>query len=397
MTKALKGLFAAGTLIIAGTIGVAAFNSDADAAGNIPDTHSATVQITSNKGMCSGVYVGPQVVLTAKHCVENQTVIGVAPDHILSTSTTSAEIVWMAPGKADIALLRTPTQTVDYYAPISPIAPAINSSIQQCGINNVPRPGARDEVVEQAEWNYCGNVFIKENKHKTLTHGTLLIISPAVGAPGDSGGPLYDTEGTVQGVHVIARTIGFGDNKIYRDSAGSTPTYLYVDELRAHGAVVKGEGVEPPHMSTQVTSLTDGTYVITSALDNNKALDVNKASKIEGSNIQLWDRNNGAAQRFQITHLGHNVYKIINVNSGKSLDINGSSKDAGANLLQWRWTNSENQKFYITGMPNVGYTIQAVHSGMVLDVNGSRTANGTNVTQWTDNGTLNQRWNFHLQ
>lgn len=397
MTKKLKGLLTVGTLVIAGTIGVAAINSGADAAGNIPDTHSATVQISSNKGICSGVYVGPQVVLTAKHCVENQTVIAVAPDHIYSAPTTRAEITWIAPGKADIALLRTPDQTVDYYAPISPVAPAINSSMQQCGINNVPRPGGRDEVVEQAEWNYCGNVFAKEIKRIDLSHDKLLVVSPAVGAPGDSGGPLYDTDGTVQGVHVVARTTGIGANKTYRDSAGATPTYLYVNELRAHGAVVKGEELEPPQMSTQVTSLEDGIYVITTALNANKALDVNKASKIEGSNIQLWDRNNGAAQRFQVTHLGHNVYKIINVNSGKSLDINGSSKDAGANLLQWRWTNSENQKFYIIGMPNAGYTIQAVHSGMVLDVNGSRTANGTNVTQWTNNGTANQRWNFHLQ
>lgn len=383
MAKKLKGLLTVGTLVVAGTIGVAAFNSGADAAGNIPDPHSATVQISSNKGICSGVYVGPQVVLTAKHCVKNETVISVAPDHILSAPTTRAEIAWMAPSDVDMALLRTPDQTVEHYAPISASLPKINSSIQVCGMNNVPRPGGREEVVERGE-NYCGNAFIKEIRKKVKTFGPLLYASPQVVAPGDSGGPLYDTDGTVQGV-VITWVVS------------ATPTQPYVDELRAHGAVVKGEGVEPPQMSTQPLALEDGTYVITSALDNNKALDVNKASMIEGSNIQLWDRNNGAAQRFQITHLGHNVYKIINVNSGKSLDISGSSKDAGGNLLQWRWTNSENQKFYITGMPNIGYTIQAVHSDMVLDVNGSRTANGTNVTQWTNNGTLNQRWNFHLQ
>lgn len=151
----------------------------------------------------------------------------------------------------------------------------------------------------------------------------------------------------------------------------------------------------PPTADPVSQSITDGVYVITSALNNNKALDVNEASKKAGANIQLWDRNNGNAQRFQVTHLGGNQYSIINVHSGKALDIDGNSKQAGANVHQWTWSGSNNQRFIITPAKNGGYNIKAVSSGLFLDVYGSRTANGTNVIQWSGNGSnANQRWNF---
>lgn len=140
----------------------------------------------------------------------------------------------------------------------------------------------------------------------------------------------------------------------------------------------------------------DGVYVITSAMDSNKALDVNAESKKDGANVQLWDRNDGNAQRFRVTNLGGNQYSIINEYSGKALDIDGNSKKAGANVHQWTWNNSNNQRFVIEPAKNGGYTIKAVSSSLFLDVKGSRTANGTNVIQWTGNGgKANQRWNLN--
>ncbi|MBR5951007.1 MAG: RICIN domain-containing protein [Actinomycetaceae bacterium] len=143
--------------------------------------------------------------------------------------------------------------------------------------------------------------------------------------------------------------------------------------------------------------ITDGTYVITSALNANKALDVNGGSKDNGANVQLWDRNNGRGQVFQVTYLGDSQYSIINVHSGKSLDVKGSSTKAGANVLQWTWNDTKNQRFYFVPAKNGGYSIQVVSSGLYLDVTGSRTANGTNIIQWKNGGTNNQVWNFVSQ
>lgn len=140
----------------------------------------------------------------------------------------------------------------------------------------------------------------------------------------------------------------------------------------------------------------DGVYVITSAMDDKKALDVNAESKNNGANVQLWDRNDGNGQRFRVTNLGDNEYSIINEYSGKALDIDGGSKKAGANVHQWTWSNSDNQRFTIEPAKNGGYTIKAVSSGLFLDVKGSRTTNGTNVIQWAGNGgKANQRWNLN--
>ena len=392
-------------VIISATAGISTIaTGDVKAAGNIPDTHSATVQIAVDSAMCSGVYVGPQTVLTVKHCVGNTKTIRVASHHLYSSPTTPGELVWLAPGDIDLALVRTPQQTVDYYSPISPTKPTSGQVGQMCGMNKVPDHNT-GVVTERAGSNYCGNITFREIKNYRYGNqhwGELILVSPSLGFPGDSGGPVYDTSGTVHGVLALRWDRQPNDsnpNHYLYDRAAFTPTFKYVNELRAHGAVVKGEEPESyQHQQAEQAIIADGTYVITSALDNNKALDVNGESRLNGANVQLWDRNNGKAQRFKVTHLGHNVYSIINVHSNKSLDIAGSSRSAGGNLLQWTWKNTDNQKFHITKTTQGGYAITSVHSGLLLDVYSSQTANGTNVAQWTNNGGYaNQRWNFNPQ
>ena len=327
----LNGIIAAAGLLVAGIVGITTIGSDAKAAGNLQDNHSATAQISTYGGGadCSAVWVGPQAVLTATHCVGNANSgeIHVFSDNMVSKADTwenRAEIAWQAPGNVDITLLHTPNMSVKNYAPISATAPKIGKKGQVCGMNKV---SDSHEVLSRGGDNYCGNVTFKkvqEYKAGNQSWGKLIFTQPSVVAPGDSGGPVYDADGTVQGV---AALYWIADNvnsirlteRWLLDANGFTPTYLYVNELRAHGAVVKGEA---PTQNTLIgpavpAYVPDGNYVITSALNNNKALDVNAASKLSGANVQLWDRNNSKAQVFKVTHLGDGQYSIVNVNSGK--------------------------------------------------------------------------------
>ena len=69
-------------------------------------------------------------------------------------------------------------------------------------------------------------------------------------------------------------------------------------------------------------SVAEGTYVIASALNNgNSALDVRYAKTGNGVNIQLWERNDTAAQKFKIQKTDYGYYKIISECSGKVLDV----------------------------------------------------------------------------
>ena len=139
--------------------------------------------------------------------------------------------------------------------------------------------------------------------------------------------------------------------------------------------------------------INNGTYVIQSVVMPPMVLDVADASCDSGANIQTWRSNGSGAQKFAITHLGGEIYQILNINSWHSLDVCGGSFNAGANVQQYAWNNTDAQKwriFYSDGT----FTIQNVGSGMFLDLTGASRFAGANVQQYGWNGSAAQRWIF---
>ena len=57
-------------------------------------------------------------------------------------------------------------------------------------------------------------------------------------------------------------------------------------------------------------------YYIHSALNRDKVLDVSGGSAANGANVQLWDKNNTAAQRWKLVRSGQ-YYLLINESSNK--------------------------------------------------------------------------------
>ena len=53
----------------------------------------------------------------------------------------------------------------------------------------------------------------------------------------------------------------------------------------------------------------EGTYIIVSAIDENKALDISGQSPERGTNVHLWSRHSGDTQKFKISKNGE-YYKI---------------------------------------------------------------------------------------
>ena len=145
----------------------------------------------------------------------------------------------------------------------------------------------------------------------------------------------------------------------------------------------------------------DGTYSIISKA-NELYIDVKNGQINNGSNIQVYEGNGSNAQKFIFEEIKEEksekiipdgVYKISTaLDNNKVLDIDGGSYKNQANLQIWDKGTSQQQKFEVTYKQDGYYEIKATHSGKVLDVSGGSDANGTNVNQYETNGTQYQKW-----
>ena len=139
-----------------------------------------------------------------------------------------------------------------------------------------------------------------------------------------------------------------------------------------------------------ISALDDGWYTLRSALDTNKALDLNGGAYENGANVQLWGANDSDAQRWYVYGLGNGYYTLVSGASNKALTADGDAGRAGTNVDQQtgRGTSAQRWRLQFTD----GQATFVNESGKVLDVSGASTADGANVQIWDSNGTAAQRW-----
>ena len=131
--------------------------------------------------------------------------------------------------------------------------------------------------------------------------------------------------------------------------------------------------------------ISNGMYILTSAVNNNKAIDIASGSRDDGANVQLWDSNSTIAQKYRINYVGSGAYTIQSVKSGKYLDVSNGGQDMGTNVQQWNGNGSNAQKWYLKDAGNGYYYFISACNGLYLDIeNGSMNA-GTNIRCWTGN------------
>ena len=138
--------------------------------------------------------------------------------------------------------------------------------------------------------------------------------------------------------------------------------------------------------------ISNGTYKISSALDENKALDIAGASCEDEANLQLWTKNNTDAQKFKINYVGEGYYELEACCSGKVLDVAGAENRCGANVWQYQKNNTNAQKWLIKRAGNGYYYIVSKCNGLYLDVSCADTREGTNIHVWNFNGTKAQKF-----
>ncbi|MCO5992040.1 ricin-type beta-trefoil lectin domain protein [Actinoallomurus rhizosphaericola] len=115
-----------------------------------------------------------------------------------------------------------------------------------------------------------------------------------------------------------------------------------------------------------------------------KCLDDNGGSTADGTRVQIWDCNGGAAQTWW---WGNGMLRLGGPD-GKCLDVTGQGTSNGALVELWECNGGTNQQW----TPQADGTLKGVQSGRCLDDPASSTTNGTQLELWDCNGGANQKW-----
>jgi hypothetical protein len=127
------------------------------------------------------------------------------------------------------------------------------------------------------------------------------------------------------------------------------------------------------------------------------ALDVTGAYVVDGANIQIFERNNTNAQKWDLQEsdpyeIFDGTYVLVSKMSGRALDVSGAGTSDGTSIQTWVRNNTAAQNFIITRMDNEYYTLKNTNSGKYVDVSGAGTSDGTKIQIWIGNGTCAQMW-----
>lgn len=142
----------------------------------------------------------------------------------------------------------------------------------------------------------------------------------------------------------------------------------------------------------------DGDYAIAAGPDLSRmVLDVAGGSASNGANVQIYQSNTTAAQRWRVSHDDDGYLTITNVKSGKVLDVSAGSTCLGTNVQQYTACGDANYAQKWIAVPNGDGSVRllsAVWQQRTLDVAGGSLNSQTNVELYASNGTAAQRFTF---
>lgn len=146
------------------------------------------------------------------------------------------------------------------------------------------------------------------------------------------------------------------------------------------------------YKAAQNADIGDGAYTIVSGLDGGKVIDQSGAGTGDKTNVQIYESNGTAAQKWILQKVSGNTYRIYSVNSGKVIDVANGGMRSGANVWSYSSNNTKAQLWKIRNFGDGSVYFTSVLNGKNIDVAGAKAANGTNVWVYDSNGTNAQRF-----
>lgn len=181
------------------------------------------------------------------------------------------------------------------------------------------------------------------------------------------------------------------DNKVVSVSNGT------VKAVGSGTATITAKTTNGKTASAKVTvddgcvKVKNGFYCFNTKVDSNYALDVNANSTLNGTNIQIYQKNKSSAQKFYIESVGNGWYIISNAFPRRCLDVQNGSGKSGVNVQLYKYNGSDAQLWRFYRAENGYYTV-CNKLGYYLDVAGGIAGNNTNVWVYKSNQTNAQKW-----
>ena len=241
-------------------------------------------------------------------------------------------------------------------------------------------------------WNSNGTDAQKW-KVSNNSDGTFTIINPALGLvlDGDNGLTIEENRNQCSQKWKILKY----DND-YIISTTCSGAVLQNNSLNSESIIV-GSAIKGNTIKWRINlidiNLEEGEYIIKSALDNNKGLNISTSEGLatKGSNVELATFVKGKEQAWKIVKNDDNTYSFYDSDSGLVMDVDGGSTKKGANIRMWSGNGSCAQKWKIA-QNNDSYVFISVCSDLVMDVDGGIPNENTNVHLWWFNNTFAQKW-----
>ena len=148
------------------------------------------------------------------------------------------------------------------------------------------------------------------------------------------------------------------------------------------------------NFNVSAATIKDGVYTIQSAIAS-KTVDVNGGKTANGTNVQLYQSNRSDAQKWSVKQLEDGTYEITTMlDNTKSLDVAGGKLVNGTNVQIYDSNGSDSQKWYINDAGGGYYYIVSKRNGLYVDVAGGKSANGTNIQMYKGNNSNAQKFKF---
>ena len=143
-------------------------------------------------------------------------------------------------------------------------------------------------------------------------------------------------------------------------------------------------------------TVADGVYVVSSAADPSKVLDIEGGSSSDRARLQVYGSNMTQAQRFAFSYDDETgFYTITNVGSSKVLDAAGGSASNGTAVQQYSPNGTLAQRWIVSRDGDGLRICSAAAPSQVLDLTGRSTADGAKVQLWESSGGSNQRFSLY--